>query len=185
MDAKLPDPRPLIHVCDRHDFIEEMTGYLYKSSLQKYIEVFLYSRQSCWMYEFQSFYDGPECVTVLRCVCVFVLLCICSRRMFWNLKATQVEHSFLPQLCDTVQAQRHVSHFVPPSLSLSLKVYVQKVSPHKTPMVVGKLLDLDCSEDFIRQLLNSVGHQCPVDELVEQVSTTWGFFQSLSRYRRI
>ena len=22
MDAKLPDPRPLIHVCDRHDFIE-------------------------------------------------------------------------------------------------------------------------------------------------------------------
>lgn len=39
MDAKLPDPRPLIHVCDRHDFIEEMTGYLYKSNLQKYIEV--------------------------------------------------------------------------------------------------------------------------------------------------
>ena len=46
---------------------------------------------------------------------------------------------------------------------------MQKVSPQKTPMVVGKLLDLDCSEDFIRQLLNSVGHQCPVDELVEQV----------------
>lgn len=39
MEAKLPDPRPLIHVCDRHDFIEEMTGYLYKNSLQKYIEV--------------------------------------------------------------------------------------------------------------------------------------------------
>ncbi|CAM9388478.1 unnamed protein product [Ascophyllum nodosum] len=86
MEAKLPDPRPLIHVCDRHDFIEEMTGYLYKNNLQKYIEV-----------------------------------------------------------------------------------YVQKVSPQKTPMVVGKLLDLDCSEDFIRQILNSVGHQCPVDELVEQV----------------
>lgn len=49
------------------------------------------------------------------------------------------------------------------------QVYVQKVSPQKTPMVVGKLLDLDAPEDFIRQLLNSVGHQCPVDELVEQV----------------
>ncbi|CAB1109928.1 unnamed protein product [Ectocarpus sp. CCAP 1310/34] len=85
MDAKLPDPRPLIHVCDRHDFIEEMTGYLYNNNMQKYIEV-----------------------------------------------------------------------------------YVQKVSPQKTPMVVGKLLDLDAPEDFIRQLLNSVGHQCPVDELVEQ-----------------
>lgn len=48
-------------------------------------------------------------------------------------------------------------------------MYVQKVSPQKTPMVVGKLLDLDCSEDFIRQLLNSVGHQCPVDDLVDQV----------------
>lgn len=57
-------------------------------------------------------------------------------------------------------------HYVP-----CYQVYVQKVSPQKTPMVVGKLLDLDCSEDFIRQLLNSVGHQCPVDELVEQVHT--------------
>eukprot|EP00953_Heterococcus_sp_UTEX-ZZ885_P024994 13617-Heterococcus_DN1.PRE.2 len=71
MDAKLPDPRPLIHVCDRHDFIEEMTGYLYTNNQQKYIEV-----------------------------------------------------------------------------------YVQKVSPQKTPMVIGKLLDLDCNEDFIRNLLN-------------------------------
>ncbi|CAM9371246.1 unnamed protein product, partial [Choristocarpus tenellus] len=47
--------------------------------------------------------------------------------------------------------------------------FSSQVSPQKTPMVVGKLLDLDCSEDFIRQLLNSVGHACPVDELVEQV----------------
>ena len=86
MDAKLQDPRPLIHVCDRHDFIDEMTGYLYSHNLQKYIEV-----------------------------------------------------------------------------------YCQKVSPQKTPQVVGKLLDLDCNEDFVRGLLNSVGHSCPVDELVEHV----------------
>ncbi len=86
MEARLPDPRPLIHVCDRYDFIEEMTGYLYTSNLQKYIEV-----------------------------------------------------------------------------------YVQKVSPQNTPSVIGKLLDLDCSEDFIRSLLNSVGHACPVHELVEHV----------------
>ena len=86
MEMKLPDPRPLIHVCDRHDFIEEMTAYLYGNNLQKYIEV-----------------------------------------------------------------------------------YCNKVSPQKTPMVVGKLLDLDCNEDFVRGLLNSVGHACPVEELVEQV----------------
>jgi len=86
MEAKLPDPSPLIHVCDRYDFIEEMTAYLYSNNLLKYIEV-----------------------------------------------------------------------------------YVQKVSPQKTPMVAGKLLDLDCNEDFVRNLLNSVGQMCPVDELVEQV----------------
>ena len=85
MEAKLPDPRPLIHVCDRFDYVDEMTAYLYGNSLQKYIEV-----------------------------------------------------------------------------------YVQKVSPQKTPQVIGKLLDLECNEDFIRTLLNSVGQLCPCAELVEQ-----------------
>ena len=86
MDAKLPDPRPLIHVCDRFDFVDELTAYLYTNHLQKYIEV-----------------------------------------------------------------------------------YVQKVSPQKTPQVVGKLLDLESNEEFIRTLLNAVGQLCPVAELVEQV----------------
>merc|ERR1711871_1761849 len=50
-----------------------------------------------------------------------------------------------------------------------IEVYVQKVSPQKTPQVIGKLLDLECIEDFVRNLLNSVGQLCPVPELVEQV----------------
>lgn len=86
MEAKLPDPRPLIHVCDRFEFVEELTAYLYSNNLLKYIEV-----------------------------------------------------------------------------------YVQKVSPQKTPQVVGKLLDLECAEDFVRNLLNSVGQMCPAAEVVEQV----------------
>lgn len=86
MEAKLPDPRPLIHVCDRFDFVEELTAYLHSNNLLKYIEV-----------------------------------------------------------------------------------YVQKVSPQKTPQVVGKLLDLECSEEFVRNLLNSVGQMCPAAEVVEQV----------------
>jgi clathrin heavy chain len=86
MDAKLADPRPLIHVCDRHEFEDELTNYLYSNGLLKYIEV-----------------------------------------------------------------------------------YVQKVAPAKTPKVIGKLLDLDCNEDFITQLLNSVRNMCPVDPLVEEV----------------
>lgn len=87
-NAKLPDPRPLIHVCDRHNFVDELTEYLYLNSLLQYIEV-----------------------------------------------------------------------------------YVTKVSPTKTPMVVGKLFDLGANEDFIKRILMAVGTACPVDELVEVAET--------------
>uniref|UniRef100_A0A7S1G8A3 Clathrin heavy chain n=2 Tax=Bicosoecida sp. CB-2014 TaxID=1486930 RepID=A0A7S1G8A3_9STRA len=86
LDAKLPDPRPLIHVCDRHGYVDELTTYLFSNGLKKFIEV-----------------------------------------------------------------------------------YVQKVAPAKTPQVVGRLLDLDCDEDFIKALITSVRAQCPVGPLVEEV----------------
>jgi clathrin heavy chain len=86
--AKLPDPRPLIHVCDRHNFVDELTEYLYLNSLLQYIEV-----------------------------------------------------------------------------------YVTKVSPQKTPMVIGKLFDLGANEDFIKRLLMAVGTACPVEEMVEIAET--------------
>lgn len=86
--ARLPDPRPLIHVCDRYDFVDELTEYLYLNSLLQYIEV-----------------------------------------------------------------------------------YVTKVSPQKTPMVVGKLFDLGANEDFIKRILMAVGSACPVDEMVEIADT--------------
>ena len=86
--AKLPDPRPLIHVCDRHDFVDELTEYLYLNSLLQYIEV-----------------------------------------------------------------------------------YVTKVSPNKTPQVIGKLFDLGANEDFIKRILMAVGTACPVEELVEIAET--------------
>ncbi len=87
-NSKLPDPRPLIHVCDRYDFVDELTEYLYLNSLLQYIEV-----------------------------------------------------------------------------------YVTKVSPTKTPMVVGKLFDLGANEDFIKRILMAVGSACPVDEMVEIAET--------------
>eukprot|EP00931_Biecheleriopsis_adriatica_P053822 TRINITY_DN3159_c0_g1_i5.p1 TRINITY_DN3159_c0_g1~~TRINITY_DN3159_c0_g1_i5.p1 ORF type:complete len:1502 (+),score=433.83 TRINITY_DN3159_c0_g1_i5:139-4506(+) len=85
-EAKLPDPRPLIYVCDLHDFVEELTDYLYKNSLMKYIEV-----------------------------------------------------------------------------------YVVKVNPLKCPQVIGSLIDLDCSEDFIKNLLQNVRAACPAESLVAEV----------------
>jgi clathrin heavy chain len=85
-EAKLPDPRPLIYVCDLHEHVGELTEYLYKNSLMKYIEV-----------------------------------------------------------------------------------YVVKVNPLKCPIVVGTLIDLDCSEDFIKTLLQNVRAACPADTLVAEV----------------
>jgi len=85
-EAKLPDPRPLIYVCDLHGFVPELTEYLYKNSLMKYIEV-----------------------------------------------------------------------------------YVVKVNPNQCPMVIGTLIDLDCSEDFIKGLLQNVRAACPIEPLVAEV----------------
>lgn len=86
IDARLKDPRPLIHVCDRFDYVDELTEYLFRNGMARFVAV-----------------------------------------------------------------------------------YVEKVSPNKTPKVVGKLLDLDAEEEFVRGLLNSVRGACPVEPLVEEV----------------
>ena len=77
---------PLIIVCDRFDFVHDLVLYLYRNSLQKYIEI-----------------------------------------------------------------------------------YVQKVNPSRLPVVVGGLLDVDCSEDIIKNLIMVVKGQFSTDELVEEV----------------
>lgn len=38
---KVKDPRPLIHVCDRHGFVEELTTYLYTNQMYRFIEVYV------------------------------------------------------------------------------------------------------------------------------------------------
>lgn len=85
-EAKLQDQLPLIIVCDRFDFVHDLVLYLYRNSLQKYIEI-----------------------------------------------------------------------------------YVQKVNPSRLPVVVGGLLDVDCSEDIIKNLILVVRGQFSTDELVAEV----------------
>uniref|UniRef100_A0A8C1V7B8 Clathrin heavy chain n=1 Tax=Cyprinus carpio TaxID=7962 RepID=A0A8C1V7B8_CYPCA len=85
-EAKLTDQLPLIIVCDRFDFVHDLVLYLYRNSLQKYIEI-----------------------------------------------------------------------------------YVQKVNPSRLPVVVGGLLDVDCSEDTIRSLILAVRGDFSTDQLVEEV----------------
>lgn len=83
-EAKLPDPRPLIYLCDMHNFTEELTRYLYNNKQNKYIEIYLF-----------------------------------------------------------------------------------KVNTNATPKVLGALLELDCDEIYIKQLLNSI-RACPIPDLVEE-----------------
>lgn len=86
MEARLPDARPLMNVCDRFGYAYELTTYLFKNGLTRYIEA-----------------------------------------------------------------------------------YVQKVNPGKAPTVVGALIDSDCSEDFVKNLINSVRSLLPVGELTAEV----------------
>jgi clathrin heavy chain len=49
-----------------------------------------------------------------------------------------------------------------------IEIYVQKVNPARTPQVLGGLLDVDCDESVIKNLLVSVRGTIPVDELVAE-----------------
>jgi clathrin heavy chain len=54
----------------------------------------------------------------------------------------------------------------------SIEVYVQRVNPARTPAVVGGLLDVDCDESIIKNLLSTVNPaSVPIDELVAEVES--------------
>ncbi|WPH03665.1 Hypothetical protein R9X50_00654800 [Acrodontium crateriforme] len=54
----------------------------------------------------------------------------------------------------------------------SIEIYVQRVNPARTPGVIGGLLDVDCEESIIKNLLSSVSPQSiPIDELVSEVES--------------
>lgn len=55
------------------------------------------------------------------------------------------------------------------NLQKYIEIYVQKVNPSRLPVVVGGLLDVDCSEDIIKSLMMAVRGQFSTDELVEEV----------------
>lgn len=54
----------------------------------------------------------------------------------------------------------------------SIEVYVQRVNPARTPFVIGGLLDVDCDESIIKNLLQSVDPaSIPIDDLVSEVES--------------
>jgi clathrin heavy chain len=42
LDKKLVNPRPLVLLCDKYDYIEDLTKYLYKNKLTKFLENYLF-----------------------------------------------------------------------------------------------------------------------------------------------
>jgi clathrin heavy chain len=50
-----------------------------------------------------------------------------------------------------------------------IEIYVQRVNAARTPQVIGGLLDVDCEEAVIKNLLMSVTGTFPIEELVEEV----------------
>ncbi|EMP40258.1 Clathrin heavy chain 1 [Chelonia mydas] len=55
------------------------------------------------------------------------------------------------------------------NLQKYIEIYVQKVNPSRIPAVIGGLLDVDCSEDVIKNLIMVVRGQFSTDELVAEV----------------
>ena len=54
----------------------------------------------------------------------------------------------------------------------SIEVYVQRVNPARTPFVIGGLLDVDCDEQIIKNLLQSVDPaSIPINDLVSEVES--------------
>jgi clathrin heavy chain len=84
-EKKLVDPKPLIYLCDKHDYIEQLTIYLYKNKLTRFLEN-----------------------------------------------------------------------------------YVFQLRPQSTPRVLATLLDEDCDENYVKQILNTVRASCPIEPLVEE-----------------
>ncbi|XP_022243917.1 clathrin heavy chain 1-like [Limulus polyphemus] len=62
-----------------------------------------------------------------------------------------------------------VLHLYRNNLQKYIEIYVVKVNPSRLPVVIGGLLDVDCSEDIIKSLIMNVKGQFSTDELVEEV----------------
>lgn len=56
---------------------------------------------------------------------------------------------------------------VPPSFTYRCICF--QVNPSRLPVVIGGLLDVDCAEDVIKNLIMVVRGQFSTDELVEEV----------------
>jgi len=67
-------------------------------------------------------------------------------------------HNFIEELTRYLYKNKH---------NKFIEIYLFKVNTGATPKVLGTLIELDCDEIYIKQLLNSI-RACPIPELVEE-----------------
>ena len=89
------------------------------------------------------------CVYVCVCVCVCVRVCVCPTRF-------DMVHDL-------------VMHLYKNDLRNFIQVYVQRVNPSRLPTVVGGLLDVDCSDRDVQELIKAITGDFSTDELVEEL----------------
>ena len=49
-----------------------------------------------------------------------------------------------------------------------IEIYIFKVNPNAAPPVFGTLIDLECEETYIKQLLYNIRGMCPIDPTIEE-----------------
>jgi len=50
-------------------------------------------------------------------------------------------------------------------------VYLLKVNPAASPMVLATLLEMDCDEMYVKQILNNLRASVPIEELIHEFDT--------------
>lgn len=74
MEAKLPDARPLINVCDRFNFVHDLTIYLVNNQMLRYIEGCANVRERRESFHFRRHPPPPP-----WCLCLFFVCSCCVR----------------------------------------------------------------------------------------------------------
>lgn len=67
-------------------------------------------------------------------------------------------HGFIEELTEYLYTSKQVK---------CIEIYLFKVNSAATPKVLGTLLDLDCDDVYIKQLLIST-QMCPIGDLVDE-----------------
>lgn len=73
-------------------------------------------------------------------------------------------------VCDQHEMINEMVHYlVETGNETYIEQYVTRRSPGKTPQVVKALIECNVSEEFVKNMLNTVGTMCPIHELVDVV----------------